>query len=145
MTQKSEKIWVVVESGADGHINAAAYDNETDAGNYAIEMGAMHGDKKRVKVVGTELIRRREGLPSDDAPWGMLRLDVKSEFVEGLMEEMIPAGRILPGAAERFVSEKMDTVRKRAASRFDEILKSETKEELVHTYEEWARAKGMED
>jgi hypothetical protein len=75
----------------------------------------------------------------------MLRMDIKSEFVEGLMEDIIPTGQILPGAAERFVSEKSESIKKRAASRLDEIVKNETKEELMHSSDEWIRAKGMED
>ena len=107
-------------------------------------MKARKGDRERVVVIGTEL-NRREDIPFDDAPWGALRMDIKSEFVEGLMEDMIPLDQILPGAAERFLTEKIDMVRKRAAPRIDEIVKSETKEELLHTYEEWIRSKGMED
>ena len=143
MMRKSEKIWLVVVRRADGTINAVAYDNTTDAEHYASEMKVSKNEEDKVKVIETEL-NRREEIPYDDTPWGALRMDIKSEFVEGLMEGMAPPDQILPGAAERFVNEKIDTVRKRAASRLDEIVKSETKEELLHTYEEWIRGKGME-
>jgi hypothetical protein len=144
VARKSEKIWIVAEAGNSGISNIVAYDNKNDADNYALEMKVKKDDPERVRVIGTEL-NRRDGIPFDDAPWGMLRMDIKSEFVEGLMEDMIPPGRILPGAAERFVSEKTGAIRKRAASRLDEIVKSETKEELMHSSDEWIRAKGMED
>jgi len=143
MTRKSEKIWVVIVQHIDGNINAVAYDNATDAEHYASEMKIDKKDGDRVKVIETTL-NRREELPYADTPWGALRIDIKSEFVEGLMEDMAPPDQILPGAAERFVSEKTETVRIRAASRLDEIVKNETKEELLHTYDEWIRAKGME-
>jgi len=144
MTNKNEKIWLVIVQKSDGPITAVAYDNSTDAEHYAQEMriGKKEGD--RVKVIGT-ILNRREELPYDDTPWGALRIDIKSEFVEGLIEDMASLERILPGAAERFVSEKSDMVRRRAASRLDEIVKSETKEELLQTYEEWITSKGMED
>ena len=144
MTRKLEKIWVVVVQRIDGPLNAVAYDNATDAEHCAQEMKVNRNEGDRVKVIETTL-NRREELPYDDTPWGALRLDIKSEFVEGLMEDMAPPDQIPPGAAERFVSEKTDTVRKRTASRLDEIVKNETKEELLHTYEEWIRGKGMED
>jgi hypothetical protein len=144
VTRKSEKIWIVVETEKDGATSMVAYDNETDADNYALEMGVKKDDPERVRVIGTELNRRDE-IPFDDTPWGMLRMDIKSEFVEGLMENIVPQNRILPGAAERFVSEKLDAIRQRAASKLDEIVKSETKEELVHSSDEWVMAKGMED
>jgi hypothetical protein len=144
MNRKSEKIWVVLDCGSDGGKSAVAYDNETDADNYAHEMKERRKNPEHISVMGMELNRRDE-IPFDDTPWGALRLDIKSEFVEGLMEDMIPAEKINPGAAERFISEKIDAVRKRAASRLDEIVKNETKEELLHSYDEWIRAKGMED
>ena len=143
MMRKSEKIWLVIVRSADGTINAVAYDNATDAEHCESEMKVSKNDSDKVKVIETEL-NRREELPYDDAPWGALRMDIKSEFVEGLMEGMASPDQILPGAAERFVNEKSDAVRKRAASRLDEIVKNETKEELLHTYEEWIRGKGME-
>ena len=95
MTRKSETIWVVVEQGDDGALSAVAYDNETDAEHYAHEMKARKDGRERVVVIGTEL-NRREDIPFDDAPWGVLRMDIKSEFVEGLMEDMIPPGQMLP-------------------------------------------------
>jgi len=144
MTLKIEKIWVVVVQSADGTINAVTYDNATDAEHYGLEMKVNKNGEDRVKVIETTL-NRREELPYDDTPWGALRIDIKSEFVEGLMEDMAPLDKIPPETAERFLSEKIDSVRKRTASRLDEIVKNETKEELLHTYEEWIRAKGMED
>ena len=144
MTRKSEKIWVVIEHSADGGAGVVVYDNPTDADHYAMEMTARGEERGRVRVIEADL-NRREDLPFDDAPWGALRMDIKSEFVEGLMEDMVPLDQILPGAAERFAAERVEMVRKRAASRIDEIVKSEMKEELLHTYEEWARAKGMDD
>jgi hypothetical protein len=141
--RKSEKIWLVLVRRAGDSVNAVAYDNETDAENYASEMNVNKNEEDRIKVIET-VLNRREEIPYDDASWGGLRIDIKSEFVEGLMEDMAPTAQILPGAAERFVSEKIDKVRKRAESRLNEIVKSETKEELLQTYEEWIRGKGME-
>jgi hypothetical protein len=144
MTGKSEKIWVVLEHLDDGGINAVAYDNAADADNYALEMTARHGAHERIRILETGL-NRREDAPFDDTPWGALWMDIKTEFVEGLMEDMVPVDRIVPGAAERFVTEKTDTVRKRAVSRLDEIVRNEMKDELLHSSDEWIRGKGMED
>jgi hypothetical protein len=127
-----EKIWVVVEKKDDGHFVATAYDRETDANNYYIEMQARyHEFGDRVQIQETVLNRRDRDIPFDDAPWGALRLDIKSEFVEGLMEDMVPLDQIKPGAAERFVCEKIDMVRRRTLKRIDKILRDETKEELL--------------
>ncbi|MDR1966903.1 MAG: hypothetical protein LBQ36_09345 [Synergistaceae bacterium] len=144
MTRKEEKIWVILEHMDDGAIHAVAYDNEADADNYCMEMRARLDDPAKFRVIETEL-NRRDSIPFDDAPWGALRLDIKSEFVEGLMEEMAPVGHIRPGAAERFAQEKIDLVRRRALERIDEIVTSETKEELMHSHDDWVLSKGMED
>ncbi|MDR1510278.1 MAG: hypothetical protein LBS53_11630 [Synergistaceae bacterium] len=145
MMRKDEKIWVVIEKGDDGALHAVAYDNETDADHYCMEMRERHDGASRVTVLETELNRREENIPFDDTPWGALRMDIKSEFVEGLMEEMASFDRIIPGAAERFLNEKAGTVRKRALLKLDEIVEQETREELTHSHDDWVQSKGMED
>lgn len=144
MTQGDEYIWVVAECGKDT-VNTAAYDNESDAENYCLEMRERRDGDSNISVIKTKLNRRDEYIPSDDAPWGMLRMDIKSEFVEGLMEDMVPSGRIKPGAAERFVSERVCMVRRRALERIDRIVTDETKDELIQTQNEWSTSKSMED
>jgi hypothetical protein len=145
MAQKDEKIWVVIEKGDDGAFHAVAYDNTTDAEHYYMEMRERRGASEVMAVAETELKRRDENLPFDDTPWGALRMDIKSEFVEGLMEEMASSDRIKPGAAERFLNEKAGEVRKRALVKLDEIVERETREELAHSHDDWVQSKGMED
>jgi hypothetical protein len=145
VTRKEEKIWVVIEKRDDDTVNAVAYDNVTDAENYCNEMRARAGNPARVRVMETELNRREEPIPFDDAPWGALRIDIKSEFVEGLMEDMVPLDQIMPGAAERFVHDRTDMVRRRTLDKLDVIVKDETREALLSTYEDWVSSKGMED
>jgi hypothetical protein len=144
MAGKEEKIWVVIEK-KDGAFRAVAYDNATDANHYCMEMRERHGPSADIAVAETEINRRDENIPFDDTPWGALRMDIKSEFVEGLMEEMAPSDRIKPGAAERFLNEKAGAVRKRALEKLDEIVERETREELMHSHDDWIQSKGMED
>ncbi|MDR1917029.1 MAG: hypothetical protein LBQ58_10695 [Synergistaceae bacterium] len=144
MTRKEGKIWIVVENAGDT-INAVAYDNENDAENYCLEMRARHEDKLKARVIETELNRHNEYIPSDDAPWGALRMDIKSEFVEGLMEDMVPLDQIKPGAAERFICEKVEMVRRRTLEHIAEIIKHETKDELLNSLYDWSTSKSMED
>ncbi|MDR1138191.1 MAG: hypothetical protein LBK91_07690 [Synergistaceae bacterium] len=143
--RKEEKIWVVIEKRDDGTLHAVAYDNATDADRYCMEMRERHGDRAHLAVTETELNRRDENLPFDDAPWGALRMDIKSEFVEGLMEDMASSDQIKPGAAERFLNEKAGTVRKRTLVKLDEIVERETREELMQSHEDWILGKDMED
>jgi hypothetical protein len=145
MTLKGEKIWVVIEHSDDGTTNALAYDNEADAVNYCMEMKDRLGISSYVHVQETQLNHRELPIPYDDTPWGALRIDINSEFVEGLMEDMVPLDQIRPGAAERFVNEKIDMVRRRTIEQLDEIVKKETKEELLSTHDFWANSKRMED
>ena len=141
-----EKIWVVVESMNDGTIHASAYDNEADASNFFIEMKTRYADgETRVRMGETVLNRRAEYIPSDDKPWGAVRMDIGSEFVEGLMEDMVPLDQIRPGAAERFVCERIEMVRRRTLDRLDEIIRNETKEELMSCHDDWCHGKQMED
>jgi hypothetical protein len=132
-----DKVWVVIVSKADGSVEISVYDNEADANNYGTEMQARyHGGDGAVHVQGATLNRRDEHIESDDAPWGALRMDISSEFVEGLMEDMVPLDEIKPGAAEEFARERVDMVRRRALKRIDRIVKDETREELM-THDEW--------
>lgn len=142
---KEEKIWIVVETKGDGTLHASAYDNEADANNYYNEMKAREQDAVKVRIGETVLNRREEYIPSDESPWGALRMDIKSEFVEGLMEDMVPLDQIRPGAAERFVCERVEMVRRRTLDRIDEIIKQETKDELRVCQNDWCTGKVMED
>lgn len=139
-----EKIWVVVELTEGGGIDASAFDNEADANNFFIEMKTRIGTDG-VIIKETVLNRRDEDIAFDDAPWGAVRVDIGSEFVEGLMEDMVPLDQIRPGAAEKFVCEHVEMVRKRALEKLDEIIKQETKEELKTCHDDWCHAKQMED
>jgi hypothetical protein len=143
MGQTNEKIWVVIEMKKDGAVLASAYDNEADANNYSIEMQSR-GNGETVKLCETALNRREDFIPSDDTAWGAMRLDIKSEFVEGLMEDMVSLDQIKPGAADRFVCERVNMVRRRTMDRIEEILKNETREELLTCKEDWC-ALHMED
>ncbi|MDR3280552.1 MAG: hypothetical protein LBT23_08565 [Synergistaceae bacterium] len=145
MTLKEEKIWVVIEKTDGDALDATAYDNEADANNYCQEMRALHENPSYGRIVMTDLIRRNEAIPSDDTPWGALRMDIKSEFVEGLMEDMVPLDQIRPGAAERFLHDKIEMVRRRTLEHIETIVKKETKEELIMAQDEWAHTKDMED
>ncbi|MDR3333220.1 MAG: hypothetical protein LBT08_11395 [Synergistaceae bacterium] len=142
---EEKKIWVVTEEREDGTTFASAYDNEADANNYYNEMTAKYGAPAKLRLCETVLNRRGDYIPSDDAPWGTLRLDIKSEFVEGLMEDIIPSGHIKPGAAERFIGERATVVRRRTLERIDAIVRDETREELMSSHDDWcADALGME-
>lgn len=145
MTQNEEKIWVVVESKDDGTLHTTAYDNEADANNYYIEMKARYADAAKIRVTETVLNKRDEFIPSDETPWGALRVGIKGEFVEGLMEDMVPLDQIKPGAADRFICEKVEMVRRRTLDRIDEIIKNETREELLACRDDWCGGKHMED
>ena len=145
MAQTEEKIWIVTELKDDGSLQTSAYDNEADAKNYYIEMKARYAEGEKIRLQETVLNRREEYIPSDDAPWGALRVDVTSELVEGLMEDMVPLDQIKPGAAERFVCEKVDMVRRRTLDRLDEIIRKETRDELLACHDDWCHGKQMED
>ncbi|MDR1944208.1 MAG: hypothetical protein LBQ19_05240 [Synergistaceae bacterium] len=135
---KEEKIWVVIVKKEDGHVFTAAYDNESDANNYYIEMQARFNDGgENIYIYQTILNRRDENIESDDAPWGALRIDIKSEFVEGLMEDMVPFDEIKPGSAEQFVRDRVDMVRRRTLKKIEEIVRDETKEELLVHDDDW--------
>jgi len=146
MVKTEEKIWIVTENKADGTAISSAYDNEADANNYFIEMQARRNGAETVRMNESVLIRRADinGIASDESPWGTLHMDVKSEFVEGLMEEMAPQDKIPPGAAERFVSEKIDMVRKRAQGTFEQAMQEAMREELRVCMEEWCGFDNME-
>ncbi len=146
METMEEKVWIVVERKSDGTVGSSVYDNYADANNFYIEMQARYEDPKAVRIEESVLIRRAdtEDLDTDDRPWGSLRMDVNSEFVEGLMEDMVPLDKIRPGAAERFVCEKIDMVRKRAQDRFDKIMKEEMEEELKVCIDDWCGHTDME-
>ncbi|MDL2263208.1 hypothetical protein LJC31_01000 [Synergistaceae bacterium OttesenSCG-928-I11] len=145
MAQIEEKIWIVVELKDDGGMQASAFDNEADAKNYFIEMRARYTDTARIRIQETVLNRREEYIPSDESPWGALRVDVTSELVEGLMEDMVPLDQIKPDAAHRFVCEKVEMVRRRTLDRIDEIIRKETREELLACHDDWCHGKHMED
>lgn len=145
MTRNEEEIWIVAELKDDGTMLASAYDNEADANNYYIEMKARYADAGKVRMAGTVLNKRGEYIPSDDAPWGALRMDIKGEFVEGLMEDMVSLDQIKPGAASRFVCEKVEMVRRRTMDRIDEIIRNETREELLACRDDWCQGKQAED
>ena len=138
-----EKLWVVVELKDDGGIETSIYDNEADANNYYVEMKARYDDPSKVRISESALIRREEYIPSNDKPWGALRVDIKSEFVEGLMEDMVPLDQIRPGAAERFVCEKIDMVRKRTLDQLEDIIRLATQEQLKMCQDDWCGS--MED
>jgi hypothetical protein len=141
--RREEKIWIVVTiKDEDGRPNASAYDNESDANNYLLEMRAKYGESG-VFIQETALNSRDRSLPYIDAPWGFLRMDLKSEFVEGLMEEMAP-GEIKSGAADLFTASHVEEVGRRMAKRVEDIVLDETLEEL-RAYEEWRCCPDMED
>lgn len=146
MERAEEKVWIVVERKTDGTMGTSVYDNEADANNFCIEMQARLDDPDAVRVEESVLIRRADmdEIGSDDRPWGSLRVDVSSEFIEGLMEEMVPLDQIRPGAAERFVCEKIDMVRKRAENRLGQIMKEEMEEELKVCMDDWCGHTDME-
>ncbi|MDR1019377.1 MAG: hypothetical protein LBL73_01345 [Synergistaceae bacterium] len=144
MANRGEKIWiVVVMKNEDGNLDASAYDNEPDASNYFVEMRARYGDGC-VHIQETSVNTRDGSSQYIDAPWGFLRMDLKSEFVEGLMEDIAQAGDIKPGAAESFAHDRADAVGRRMARRVGEIVLDETKDELM-AYDEWRCCPDMED
>jgi hypothetical protein len=143
--QRDEKIWVAIVSRGDGHPDITVYDNEADANNYQIEMQARYSDaESSVYVRQTNLNRRSGSAPLYDTPWGALLVDIKTDFVEGLMEDIVPLDEIKPGAAEQFVQESVDEVRKRILKRIEKIIRDETKEELL-IHDEWHDYRDMED
>jgi hypothetical protein len=145
MSQENEaRIWIVVTTnGEDGRVSASAYDNEPDARNYFIEMRSRYGEKG-AHIQETVINSRDSSLPYIDAPWGFLRMDLNSEFVEGLMEDMSPSGRVKPGAVEQFASERAAAVSQRMLKRVEGIFADEIKEELK-SHEEWRFWTDMED
>lgn len=146
MEREEEKVWIVLEHRPDGSVGTSVFDNEADANNFCIEMQARTNDQRAVHVEESILIRRgdMEMIDSDDRPWGSVRVDANSEFIEGLMEEMVPIDQIRPGAAERFACEKIDMVRKRAQGRFDQIVKEEMEEALKTCMDDWCGHADME-
>ncbi|MDR1516302.1 MAG: hypothetical protein LBS45_11470 [Synergistaceae bacterium] len=139
-----EKIWIVVTiKDEDGRPNVSAYDNESDANNYLLEMRARYGENG-VFIQETTINSRDSSLQYIDAPWGFLRMDLKSEFVEGLMEDMAPAGAVKSGAAEMFAATRAEEVGRRMAKRVENIVMDETLEELK-AYDEWRCCPDMED
>lgn len=146
MTKLGEKVWIVLERKSDGTMESGVYDNEADANNFFIEMQAGNKEPQSVRMEESVLIRRSDTdeIHSDDSPWGALRLDFSTELVESLMEEMVPPKQIRPGAAERFVSEKIGSVRERAQSRLMQIVEEEMKEELRVCMEDWCGCADME-
>lgn len=141
---REERVWTVVELKEAG-VEVSVYDNEADANNYYLEMKDRYDDANSVSIAESILRRRGEYIPSDDKPWGTLRMDITSEFVEGLMEEMVPLDQIRPGAAKKFVCEKIDMVRKRTLDRLDEIVLQETQEQLRVCQGDWCGYSDMED
>jgi hypothetical protein len=145
MSRENEtKIWVVVTMGGDdGRVGVSAYDNEPDANNYFIEMRSRYGEKG-AHIMETAINSREVSLPYIDAPWGFLRMDLKSEFVEGLMEDMSPQGKIKPGAARQFTSERAADVSQRMLKKVENIFVDEIKEELK-AHDDWRYCTDMED
>jgi hypothetical protein len=142
--EKEAKIWVVVTmNGDDGRVGVSAYDNEPDANNYFIEMRSRYGEKG-VHIQETAINSRDASLPYIDAPWGFLRMDLKSEFVEGLMEDMSPQGKIKPGAARQFASKRAADVSQRMLKKVENIFVDEIKEELK-AHDDWRCWTDMED
>lgn len=146
MERTEEKVWIVAEKRPDGGSQFSVYDNYADANNFCIEMQALRGDIKAVRVEESVLVRRADtaGITVNDRPWGSLRVDVKSEFVEGLMEDMAHSEKIRPGAAEKFVNEKGAIVGKKAEDRIGEIVKKELEDELRVCMEDWCGYADME-
>lgn len=140
----NETVWVVTEFQDGGKITTTVYDNESDAENYFNEMKDRYGDPGRVRIDRSMLIRRVTDITTDEAPWGALRIDIRSEFVEGLMEDMVPLDQIKPGAAEKFVCEKIDLVRKKTLEQLDEIVRNETIRELELSQQDWSGVHDME-
>lgn len=143
MTQE-QRIWIIAETKDDGSLLLSAYDNEADAENFYAEM-KTRCDCDKVRKIETALNRREEEIPTDDNAWGAQGFGISQEFVEGLMEDMVSLDEIRPGAANRFVCEKIDMVRRRTRDRFDEIVKDETRKELLACRTDWCLGKVVED
>lgn len=146
MEQREEKVWIVLEQRPDGTAESSVFDNEADANNFFIEMQARNKDPRSVRLEESVLIRRSDidKINSDDSPWGSFRVEINTEFLESLMGEMAPSEQIRPGAAERFVNEKIGSVRKRAEDRIGQIVEEEMKEELRVCMEDWCGYTDME-
>ena len=60
------------------------------------------------------------------------------------MEDMVPLDQIKPGAAKKFVCEKIDLVRKKTLEQLDEIVRNETIRELELSQQDWSGVHDME-
>ncbi len=138
-----ETVWVVTNIKDDGHVETAVYCNESDAANFYEEMKGDSG--KNVHMSECAVIYRDSDSASGDVHWGMLRMDISSEFVEGLLEEMDLPDNIKPEVAEKFVCEKIDHLRKKAVTNIEKIVKTETAKEIESSLAKWLETQVMED
>lgn len=141
---RNETVWVVTECKDGEKMETTVFDNESDADNYFNEMKDRYKEPNRVRINKSVLIRRDTDVAVDETPWGALHIDIRSEFVEGLMEDMVPLDQIKPGAAEKFVCERIDLVRRKTLEQLEEIVKNETIRELELSQQDWSGVYDME-
>lgn len=144
-TDNLDSVWVVTNSKDDGQVETAVYSNESDAEHFFNEMKDRYGAEAKVYINKNTIVKRDPEAKTNEAPWGMLRMDIHSEFVEGLLEEMDLPDNIKPCVAEKFVCEKIDLLRKRTASNIEKIVKDEAVKEIESTLAEWLETQAMED
>ena len=144
-TDNRETVWVVTNIKSDDLVETAVFSNESDADHFFNEMKGRSGAEANVHINKSVLVKRDPETKTNETPWGMLRMDIHSEFVEGLLEEMDLPDNIKPCVAEKFVCEKIDLLRKRTVTNIEKIVKDEAVKEIESTLAEWLETRAMED
>lgn len=119
-----DKVWVVVHRTCDGTLDAEVFENRADAESFKLESAETSDlacTPENVRLVETS-IRRREALASDDAAWGIPMLDIDSEYIEGLLEEISPQAGVEAIVAEHMLKEKREKIEKEARARVRDLL-----------------------
>ena len=129
-----EKVWIVVHRTCDGTFDAEVFENKADAQSFYLdsaETKAISCSPENTALIETT-IHRRESPAADDGAWGIPMLDIDSEYVEGLLEEVSPGASVSAAKAEQVLKDKRAKIEKAAKERLRCLLC----DELRHGLEE---------
>jgi hypothetical protein len=124
-----QKVWVVALTQGQEVTQAAVFDNESDAENYAQEM--ISSEKGNYQILSSVLSSRKE--TEEETHWAALP-DFDSGCIECLFEEIsaVPGEDIDAEACTKFLEEHKVDFQKKADEIVQEYLRKEIRDYLFN-------------
>ena len=125
-----KKVWVVTLMEGLEVTEAAVFDNESDADNYAHEMASSHKGNYQVLSSG---LNSRTDFAEEETHWAALP-DFDAECMECLFEEIsgTPAEGVDPELCAKFLEEHKVDFQKKADEIVHEYLRKELQDYLLN-------------